>query len=596
MKQERFYRSALIEESAIDVINRRVQVAFSSATPVERSYGLEVLSHNPADVDLSFLSSGSAPVLEEHDIEEIVGVIESAVIDNGIGRAILRFSKSEDGSEVFDDIVDGIRKNISVGYVVTNRTVDTSGAFPVVLCQWKPVEISIVSIPADENTGVGRSLEQELETQTPSLIKENKMENTENTTVETRALDIEVVRAEIQKDERARVSAISELATRHNVQNIAGKFISEGKSVDEFRSAILDTLSARPAVSTSAAIGMSEKEVRSYDLGKAVKALVTGDWSDAGLELEASKTQARADGKMHQNSSFFVPTEYFKRSMSKAGTNVGSQLVGTDLMASEFQDVLFNNSIAKLLGVRYMSGLVGDVDFPRFTSGAGVYEVAEGDDVTQSTPGTGLVELTPRTFGVLVEYTRRMAQQSTPIVEGILRTHIQNKLAEKIDQIVFEKIFADTSINWVSLGATGGPISFADLKKVVSNVEVANALTNNAKWAINPLVSYLLETTLKGTNTAAIYLKEGSNIGSYPALSSNNVPSNLTKSTATDLCGAVFGDFSNVLVGQWGGVELAVDTSQKFASGGYLLRALTDLNAIVLRDAAFSGFKDVAVA
>ena len=108
MTQTIYYRSADLSRAEIDEQNRTIVVAFSSEQSVQRSFGLEVLSHAPQDVDLSFLASGRAPLLLEHDREEQIGVIERAAIDaDGIGRAVIRFSKGEDGEEIFQDVLDG---------------------------------------------------------------------------------------------------------------------------------------------------------------------------------------------------------------------------------------------------------------------------------------------------------------------------------------------------------------------------------------------------------------------------------------------------------------------------------------------------------
>jgi len=159
MTQTIYYRSADLSRAEIDEQNRTIVVAFSSEQSVQRSFGLEVLSHNPIDVDLSFLASGRAPLLLEHEREDQIGVVESATIDQDkVGRAVIRFSKGKEGDEVFQDVLDGIRSNISVGYKITGQRIEQDDmGNNIVYCQWTPVEISVVSIPADQTVGIGRS-------------------------------------------------------------------------------------------------------------------------------------------------------------------------------------------------------------------------------------------------------------------------------------------------------------------------------------------------------------------------------------------------------------------------------------------------------
>ena len=164
-------RSANFDQSSIDEEKRTVELSFSSETPVERWFGVEILVHDDSAVDLSRLNNRAA-VLEDHYSRQI-GVVEKAWIEGGKGRAVLRFSKNPQGEEVFRDIVDGIRSNVSVGYQVKKFEVDEE-ANPKIYraVKWMPYEISIVSIPADSDVGVGRSLS-EAESYEPEIVSNN---------------------------------------------------------------------------------------------------------------------------------------------------------------------------------------------------------------------------------------------------------------------------------------------------------------------------------------------------------------------------------------------------------------------------------------
>src|SRR5210317_2233093 len=148
-------RSWSLDASPVNAESRTVQIAVSSEEPVERSFGKEVLEHSEEAIDLSFLASGRAPLLLDHDPEKQIGVIESVDLDGSARRlrATVRFGKSALAKEVFDDVVDGIRANISVGYSI-NKLVRQGDSY--VAKSWRPVEASIVSIPADVTVGVGR--------------------------------------------------------------------------------------------------------------------------------------------------------------------------------------------------------------------------------------------------------------------------------------------------------------------------------------------------------------------------------------------------------------------------------------------------------
>jgi len=159
--------NAIVEVAPSDADQRTVNVAFSSEEPVARWFGNEVLNHDEDSVDLSRLLSG-APVLVNHNMDDQVGVVESAHIDaDRRGRAVLRFGNSQRAQEIFQDIQDGIRQKISFMYEVTEYIQSQDDPETFIGNKWLPLEISTVSIPADDTVGVGRSLEVK-----PEIIKE----------------------------------------------------------------------------------------------------------------------------------------------------------------------------------------------------------------------------------------------------------------------------------------------------------------------------------------------------------------------------------------------------------------------------------------
>ena len=151
--------NAVMSVAPADTDSRTVNVAFSSEEPVERWFGKEILNHDANSVDLSRLLSG-APVLVNHDTNDQVGVVESAHIDpDRRGRAVLRFGKSQRATDIFNDIRDGIRQKISFMYEVKEYVQSEDDPETFIGMKWMPLEISSVSIPADDTVGVGRSLE-----------------------------------------------------------------------------------------------------------------------------------------------------------------------------------------------------------------------------------------------------------------------------------------------------------------------------------------------------------------------------------------------------------------------------------------------------
>ena len=153
------FRNLNITSGNIDEEARTVDLSFSSEVAVARYFGNEILDHDPKSVNLSRLNNGAA-VLEDHYGSQI-GKVVSAKIEDGRGIAKLKFSSVGKGANIFTDIVEGIRENISVGYSLNDltRVDDIEGEPTFRSMNWMPFEISVVGTPADTSVGIGRSKE-----------------------------------------------------------------------------------------------------------------------------------------------------------------------------------------------------------------------------------------------------------------------------------------------------------------------------------------------------------------------------------------------------------------------------------------------------
>jgi HK97 family phage prohead protease len=172
------YRTVTLSRSHhIDEEKRTVRMGVSSEEPVERSFGKEVLSHKAEDINMSFIQSKTAPLLLDHDMTKQIGVIEEFRLDEKQKRttALVRFGKSNLAREVFQDVVDGIRMNVSLGYRIDKMERTEKDDETYYRAAFTPMEVSMVSIPADQSrlVGVGRSKDK----QTISYNEVREMEN-----------------------------------------------------------------------------------------------------------------------------------------------------------------------------------------------------------------------------------------------------------------------------------------------------------------------------------------------------------------------------------------------------------------------------------
>jgi len=142
------------EEAGAD--EDRFNISISSETPVERWYGKEILDHSPGAVDLSRAKKGLS-FLDSHDAKSVIGIVEKAKVgDDKKLRGQLRFSRSAPAQAVKQDVKDGIRRFISVGYAVNEYTLEKSSkeeGDTYRATKWTPMEASSVGVPADLSVG-----------------------------------------------------------------------------------------------------------------------------------------------------------------------------------------------------------------------------------------------------------------------------------------------------------------------------------------------------------------------------------------------------------------------------------------------------------
>ncbi len=241
-------RSFLVQRAAIDEAARTVELAFSSEEPYDRWWGREILAHDKKSVRLGRLKSGG-PLLCDHDSRDHVGVIESVRIDADlVGRAVVRFGKSARAEEVWQDVKDGIRRNVSVGYVIHKAQLvetgdDTDETYRVT--DWEPYEVSLVSVPADSTVGVGRAMEDNPVIQTAApiaapLAQEKTMQEATAPAADQAALEARAAEARQAENRRANeILAVGEDHADLGGIALARAAIKDGTSIADFQSKLL---------------------------------------------------------------------------------------------------------------------------------------------------------------------------------------------------------------------------------------------------------------------------------------------------------------------------------------------------------------------
>ncbi|MAI64821.1 MAG: capsid protein, partial [Alteromonas sp.] len=364
-KREMF-RGVTLSKENIDEENRTVELSFSSETPVRQWFGMEILDHGPNAVDLSRLKTGGA-VLVDHDSRDQVGVVEEAYIGSDRrGRAKVRFGNSTRANEIFQDVVDRIRTNISVGYSPLEMRLEEErddGQDTYRVSKWQPFEISIVSIPADTSVGTNRAAKN-IKTE---IKKESEM-TTETVKESAPAVDVAAVRAEEQKKTRAQYNEMLKLGEQHGSIELARSCIEKGGSVDDLMRELLAQRGHEEAVKAdSPDVGLTSKETRSYSMTKLLNALANPNDSNAqrAAAFEFEVSAAACEKMKRETKGAVVPYDVLKRDLNVGTAGDGGNLVATDLLSGSFIDSLENALALRQCGATMLTGLNGNIAIPR---------------------------------------------------------------------------------------------------------------------------------------------------------------------------------------------------------------------------------------
>lgn len=596
-KQYRFLQLGA-EREALDADSRTLRLSFSSETPVERGWGTEVLAHERSAARMQRLNS-RAPVLFNHDLDDVIGVVEHAEIGSDRrGHATVRFARTARADEVLGMVRDGILANVSFAYRI-HAAVEDERTNTFRITDWEPLEISVVTVPADQTVGIGRNL---VDDQT-----EVRIERTESPTAEpaterkSHLMDIQVqagttadpVRNDGTEVERLRIKAITALARQHKIDDQArDAWIDSGVTPDEAAQKVLEIIAERSRTNpqTEAKVGLSAKEVKQYSLMRAIQAAADSNWNKAGLELEVSREIAKRINKMPEQFSFYVPFEVQEREVAKRDLTAGTAGAGGYLVETNnvgFIELLRNRSVAFNMGARRLSGLSGNVTVPKHSAAATAYWLStEATAITESQQTFAQLSLSPKTAGAYTEISRQLLLQSSPDAEGIVTSDLASVVALAVDLAVLNGSGAAGQptgiLNTAGIGSvTGTTLGYAGILNFQEDVASANVVPSSGGYVTTPAVAALMMQRARFSNTDTPLwvgnLWDGQMAG-FRAMSSNQIPA------ATML----FGDWSQVVVAEWGVLEIAVNPQANFPAGIIGVRAMYSVDVGVRYPAAFS--------
>ena len=624
----RVFREAEIEIETREADGKTetlVRATVSSETPYPRSmYDKEVgswvrchevLGHTKSEIDDSRMKDGL--VIQDTHWGDQIGIIRKPELKDGKLGGVIEFGCGARAQEIAKDAAAGIRRNMSVGYIVNDYRKDgvADDGLPIFrVTNWTPYEASFVNVPADTNIGVGRVADTTDETSGGGVRA--AVDEPSAATRKEQEMDAKTIAALMAKAERAHMKAADVSAMIE-----AGKTETEiANEIAERACAYAEELAKKPAApeapearaaiddGNAPAIGKGE---RKYNLVNVVRAMVAAHEGkigpDVGFEREVSEEIAKRSGKTGKG--FYIPSSALLGSRAFDKANAASALVATDTLFGEFIEALVADTVLGAAGVRTLAGLVGDVTIPKSGSATAYWVTTEGGNASETTPNIGQVGATPHTVGAYTDITRKLLMQSGIGAQTLISDLLREAIGRAIEAAVFsgsgssgqplgldnwsETIGGDTfAIPTVSM--TAGSPTHDNLVDFWQKVYTANAARGSLKFIGSPAVKALLCKTRDYTpfnNTGA---KASS--GVVGAVGSDYLCTKDGKAEGYDflmsnLCNAkklYFGDWSQIMLAFWSGIDLTVDTASLSKSGGVRVVALQDCDVIVRHREAFA--------
>lgn len=531
----------------------------------------------------------------------------------------------------------GFRRALDGAVGPMHRASDSMPTY--IVTDFEPLENSLVTVPADATVGVGRTAQRAPNTQ-PSLSQpaapaasheDANMADKDETAAGNPANETQNRAAgngtqpqgqggqpqpggnRAVEMEAARRKGIENLCKANKIDdNIRNHWIGTGLSIESITEDLLTIIEKRGDgnAQSVAKLGLGGSETKRYSLMAAIQAVADKNWSNAGFELECSRTIAKNLNVVVDPNKFYVPFEvqgremrqdagtlmtpagmrsmgrYAMRDLTAASGSGGGFLVGTENMS--FIEILRNRSVAYRMGARRMAGLVGNVTIPRQTAAAtAVWLANEASQATESQQTLGQLSLTPKTVGAYTEISRALMLQSSPDAEAMVTSDLGSVCSLAVDVGALRGSGASGEptgiVNTAGIGSvTGTSLAAAGIIEFQTDVATGNVMPASPGYVTTPAVAgaLMVKPELPTTGTTRLWkgnVWDGS-LFDMPAMSTNQM------SAATML----FGDWNQVVIGEWGVLQIEVNPYANFQAGIIGVRAMVSIDVGLRYAAAFS--------
>ena len=497
----------------VDTDSRTVELSFSSETPYGRWFGDEILCHDEECINLERFNNGLGTVLFNHDRAAVVGHIEKVWLEDNRGKALVRFDTDEQSETIFQKVQSGTLQGVSVGYAINRYEVlededtkSTNGRFSgpaYVVTDWEPLEISIVSVPADPTVGVGRSAE-EIHTSIDTQEDNTRMDQEKNLEVqEVKSAPVEtgLTQADLQKameQERKRTSEITAMFRDFDVEG-ADEAIVLGKSVEEAREMVMDQLRARnKGVSVTMGEAESDKfRAAAQDAVLMAAGIPVADAAPGAQELRGYSMIEMARESLRRESG---STVNFGDNMELARAAINSTSTFPAIMsnlANKSVMVGFNEAETTY---QIWAGKGSNRDFKEAArvalSEAGTLElVPEGGQLKQASSGEASARTKVATYGKLFSLTRQAIINDDLGMFSKIATKYGSAAKRLVNKMVYAQLTGNVKMQdnvalfdskHGNVAGTGEALSVKAIAKAITAMRRQKGITGEATLNVTP--------------------------------------------------------------------------------------------------------------
>lgn len=497
----------------VDTDSRTVELSFSSETPYGRWFGDEILCHDEECINLDRFNDGLGTVLFNHDRDAVVGHIEKVWIEDNRGKALVRFDDDEQSETIFQKVQSGTLQGVSVGYSIKRYevldekdSVSSNGRFKgpdtYVVTDWEPLEISIVSVPADATVGVGRSAEEihtsiDTQEETKSMNGEEILKNEE---VKSTPVETGITQEDLQKameQERKRTSEITALFRDFDVEG-ADEAIVMGVSVDEARAMVMDQLRAR---NKGVSVTMGEAESDKFRAAAQDAVLMA-----AGIPVADAAPGAQ---ELRGHSMVELAREALQREGLKANFGDNMELARAAINSTSTFPAIMSNLANKSVMVGFneaettyqiWTGKGSNRDFKEAAryalSEAGNLElVPEGGQFKQDSLGEASARTKVATYGKLFSLTRQAIINDDLGLFSKIATKYGSAAKRLVNKMVYAQLTGNVKMQdnialfdtkHGNVAGTGEALSVKAIAKAITAMRRQKGITDEATLNITP--------------------------------------------------------------------------------------------------------------